>query len=468
MRARIVWAICIVFWGVNCGNRSGLKRSTASGGHEGVVSPGGAATGGLSMAAGGDAVTGGSVSNGGATSAGGTTGAAGTLAGGESQNSGGTVGSGGMLVAGGANSGDTPDGGATEASAGGTVSSGGNAGGGSDRGGTSGAGGSAGASGIAGGNPSVKSIVSGQFHNCALMSDGTVKCWGDVSAFGIVSKVPVLIPGITDAVAIAAADSYTCVVLSGGTVECWGVTTGGEYCDQTCGLSRSLPVTITGLTNAVVVSYAAESSCGYEICALQDGGSVQCVGHTCSSRYDQSSMPAPVTISGLTDPTSIAGSCAVLKDQTVACWDSSSAVATAIAGISNAVSVSGNCALLADGGVTCWNGSPAVATTAAGVANAVALASTHYHACVVVSGGLVKCWGSNYDGELGDGTENDSDGPVTVSRIDDAIAVAAGTGHTCALLSSSRVRCWGTNLLGQLGDGTDSYKSTLPVTVQGL
>ena len=48
-----------------------------------------------------------------------------------------------------------------------------------------------------------------------------------------------------------------------------------------------------------------------------------------------------------------------------------------------------------------------------------------------------------------------------------AVSVALGYTHSCALLSDGVVKCWGRNALGQLGDGTATNRLT-PVTVSGL
>jgi len=268
-------------------------------------------------------------------------------------------------------------------------------------------------------------------------------------------------------VAIVAVDDYTCVLIRGGTVKCWGSTTEGECCDATC--SGSTPITIEGLAGAIGVAYAPQGLCGYDICVLQDGGTVQCVGRECGSCMTAygAPMPAPVTISSVINAVSVGDRCAVLADKTVSCWNYGSAVPSPIAGITNAVSVVSTCALLADGKVTCWTSGSPIATTVAGVANAVALGKSYLHACVVVSGGTVQCWGSNWNGELGDGSKIDSTAPVTVLGIKDAIAVSAGGSHTCALLASGVVKCWGDNLFGELGDGTTTERAA-PVTVQGL
>ena len=89
------------------------------------------------------------------------------------------------------------------------------------------------------------------------------------------------------------------------------------------------------------------------------------------------------------------------------------------------------------------------------------------HACAVVAGGRVMCWGFNDFGELGDGTLTSSTTPVAVSKLSGATAIAAGYGHVCALLSDGTVECWGVNWSGELGNGSKTDSPT-PVAVSGL
>jgi hypothetical protein len=137
------------------------------------------------------------------------------------------------------------------------------------------------------------------------------------------------------------------------------------------------------------------------------------------------------------------------------------------------------CALLTTGGVRCWgaggigqlgNGGTNdssvpvnVSTLGSGVA---AIASGSFHACALTSGGGVKCWGSNLEGELGNGLPNDSSTPVNVSTLASGVAsISAGGYHSCALTTGGGARCWGSNYYGQLGDGTNVVNRRTPVVV---
>ena len=96
-------------------------------------------------------------------------------------------------------------------------------------------------------------------------------------------------------------------------------------------------------------------------------------------------------------------------------------------------------------------------TPAVGRARVTDLATGADHSCVV-AGGVVRCWGGNETGQLGNGTTADvldepGEVPTRVALGGPALKVAAGAFFSCALLRSGTVRCWGAGEQGQLGNG---------------
>ena len=89
------------------------------------------------------------------------------------------------------------------------------------------------------------------------------------------------------------------------------------------------------------------------------------------------------------------------------------------------------------------------------------------HTIALKSDGTVWAWGSNSDGQLGDGTYTDRKTPVQVIDLIDVTDIAGGGDHTIALVSGSTVWAWGSNDYGQLGDGTTTDITT-SVQVSGL
>ena len=94
----------------------------------------------------------------------------------------------------------------------------------------------------------------------------------------------------------------------------------------------------------------------------------------------------------------------------------------------------------------------------------------------VGSDGNAYAWGSNYYGQLGDGTRDDKHAPVMVRTPDRStypdlpadftyVQVSAGAYHSLALGSDGNVYAWGWNYYGQLGDGTTTNRS-MPVRVK--
>ena len=191
--------------------------------------------------------------------------------------------------------------------------------------------------------------------------------------------------------------------------------------------------------------------------------------------------------------------CALLATGGVKCWGTNEygqlgdgtrtyrATPVDVVGLSSGVTAISagwqhTCALLANGGVKCWgsnyygqlgDGTAEVRVTPTNVSGvqsgATSVSAGAYHTCAVVSGGA-KCWGYNDSGGLGDGSTTDRTSPVPVSGLANGVtAVRAGAGYSCALLSSGGVKCWGDNEYGQLGNNSPTYiPVTAPVNVTGL
>ncbi len=349
----------------------------------------------------------------------------------------------------------------------------------------------------------VTAIAAGAYHTCAVLSNGTVACWGQNingqlgNGTTTESKTPVLVNGvISKPVAITAGTAHTCLLASDGSVQCWGDNSAGQLGNG--GTTQSLfAVAVPGLPGATAISAG-----GGFTCALISDGTVQCWGFNSTSQLGNggtAESPTPVVVSGLSNATAIAAggtfACALISDGTVECWGSnldgelgdgtvgvSSPTPVAVSTVTNAIGIAAGslhaCAILADGSVTCWgdnsNGQlgdgtttiePTPVPTAALQGPAVALAGGQLHTCAVLSSGTVECWGENNIGQLGTGTATQSPTPTMTQLPASATGIAAGETHSCAMTNGG-LECWGSNQYGQLGaQNQATLQSLTPLVV---
>jgi len=126
------------------------------------------------------------------------------------------------------------------------------------------------------------SVSAGKKHTCATDNSSTANCWGygssgqlGYSSSGTSTKyTPVSVDNISTATSVSAGDSHTCAVLSGGTVKCWGYGSSGQLGYSSSENSNQYtPVLVSGISTATSVS-AGE----YHTCAVLSGGTVKCWG----------------------------------------------------------------------------------------------------------------------------------------------------------------------------------------------
>mgnify|MGYP001348886508 CR=1 FL=1 len=87
--------------------------------------------------------------------------------------------------------------------------------------------------------------------------------------------------------------------------------------------------------------------------------------------------------------------------------------------------------------------------------------SAQFHSCALAAG-KVYCWGKNQNGQLGNGTTNDSTVPVEVTGALSGKTVTAigGSGNTSCAIADSKIYCWGLNNRGQVGDNTTTTRTS--------
>lgn len=140
-----------------------------------------------------------------------------------------------------------------------------------------------------------------------------------------------------------------------------------------------------------------------------------------------------------------------------------------------------SCVVMSDGTVRCWGSNfsgqlglndsaitlSQVPVDVPTISTATSLSTYADHTCVVLGDTSVTCWGLNTNGQLGSGNVTPTTALVSVTGLTGVTQMAAGTSHSCALLTGGTVKCWGLNSSGQLGDGTFTNRLT-PVAVTGV
>lgn len=341
----------------------------------------------------------------------------------------------------------------------------------------------------------------GGAHACAILQDGSVRCWGSNASGQLGSSdagyegSPRPVVGISNAKGLSATGEgiagTTCVVVGSGDVMCFGSDAWGQLGRGAGGSLAPNPVpspvpslqaksvTLTGTfalaigtddrlwswgsndtfqlarttspddagsasgaaladrISSTVRSYAGTSGVGF---VVTDDGTLLSWG---DGRADQLGRPSSLTLSPTPE-------------------------AIALSDVSSVVAGAAHACALGRGRVHCWGENehgqlgtgrkagealPAPVALPTGV-YAVAVAAGGNNSCIIDADGDVYCWGANASGQTGTVGQLDQAMPARIAGLDEkAVAVAIMDDAVCALLRGGSIACWGDNLCGQLGRG---------------
>lgn len=310
--------------------------------------------------------------------------------------------------------------------------------------------------------PGNRLLSTGPSHSCIVSAAGGIKCWGQNQSGqlgdGSTTNSPIprdasVFSGVARGISTGAA--HTCAINAAGGVLCWGNNTQGQL-GATGPDSSSTPLEVDGLSSGV----SAISSGLNHTCALTLTGGVKCWG---ANQFGQlgnrstTSSARPVDVEGLSLGVRAISAgpdhtCAITALGGVKCWGRNSSGQLGNSGNQDSSTPQDVTSLSAGVRAIAAGGDPADS----GIA----------HTCAITAVGNVACWGSNAYGQLGDGSSSDNNAPVNVQNLGPGIrALSAGSRHTCALNTTGSALCWGDNSLGQLGDGS-GQSSNAPITVK--
>ncbi len=271
---------------------------------------------------------------------------------------------------------------------------------------------------------------------CAVMMDGSAKCWGNGASGELgdgkadsKSDKPVVVQGLASATSIGIGSYFLCALIGDGTVKCWGTNTFNQASVEK--MDKVLtPTTVPDVTGATQIAVSSEGTC-----ALGKDGSVKCWGLSCGAPGPNLCVK-PYTVAGFAGATRIAAGdetmCAIVKGA-VQCFgseneygqlgtgntdDPTTGQLYTVSNLSGVADLAGGtdhwCALMNDATVQCWG-------------------SNEY--------------GQLGDGQAPDAQKSRAT-PAPVKGLTDAVSLACGSSTCCAQLKDKSLRCWGENSSG--------------------
>jgi alpha-tubulin suppressor-like RCC1 family protein len=279
---------------------------------------------------------------------------------------------------------------------------------------------------------------------------------------------------------VSAGGSHACAIDTTLRIFCWGDNLQGQLGsgalpDVAC--PTTVQPALRCQPNGVVVSggqsWAQVSAGGAHTCGLSTAGAVLCWG---SNQFGQlgnasvadSRVPVPIAINStavLPFKAVSAGarhSCAIDTANHLFCWGDNRQFQLGVANLAACpVGSTGACSTtpVQQGS---YNGGS--------IFFFQQVSAGETHTCAF-NGQLVKCWGDNTNGQLGQGTQGAGNGgPSANTSVNGnfVAGVSAGGGHSCATRTTgtgTSADCWGDNHMGQLGGGWPNAQLSTPQPV---
>lgn len=182
---------------------------------------------------------------------------------------------------------------------------------------------------LVGGLGNTIAIAAGNAFTCALQATGKVMCWGENrfgelgnGTVGSSSSTPTEVVGLNNAITLSAGGFHACAILANGSVRCWGYNGAGTLGNGTT-LASTATTAVSSITNAIAVAG------GYaHTCALLPSGSVSCWGSNkfggVGNHTTVTSVVTPSPVSGMTDAIAISSgnshTCALRASGAISCW----------------------------------------------------------------------------------------------------------------------------------------------------
>ena len=296
-------------------------------------------------------------------------------------------------------------------------------------------------------------LVAGDQHTCVVLHNGKVKCWGDntygqLGVEGIEnSSTPVEVASFGNnryAVEIAAGRFHNCALLNDSSISCWGHNGFGSL--GVAGVAGFLPRNIDDN------SFTGVGAGGFNSCALTANGSTLCWGRNSSKQTGvQSTSSVIATPTALDLPQGVSGfidldvgnnhTCALTRLGDSWCWGSNSD------------------GQLGNGVTNSWS-APVSSYVLHSQQKVINVNAGGDHSCILTTHNTVVCWGRNDFGQVADGAVNTDSVPNYLEETE-MLEIAAGISHSCAIDSSRNIWCWGDNEMGQIGDNSINTPTNL-------